>query len=78
MYYYYFFPSQVLQKQPLVERHLGSSSIPTRIIFSSDEQPQQEQETEKSPTDNEPFQDLPEPSDSDVRIYTHTFFCKPF
>ncbi|XP_056591390.1 centrosomal protein of 44 kDa [Triplophysa dalaica] len=56
---------KVLQKQPLVERHLGTSSIPTRIIFSSDELPQQEQETEKSPTDNEPFQDLPEPSDSD-------------
>ncbi|XP_057187705.1 centrosomal protein of 44 kDa isoform X2 [Triplophysa rosa] len=57
--------SRVLQKQPLVERHLGSSSTPTRIIVSSDEQPQQEQEIEKSPTDNEPFQDLPEPTDSD-------------
>lgn len=53
----------VLQKQPLVERHLGSSSTPTQIRFSSDEQPQQEQETEKSAT--EPFQDLPEPTDSD-------------
>nr|XP_055061052.1 centrosomal protein of 44 kDa isoform X2 [Misgurnus anguillicaudatus] len=58
-------PLTVLQKQPLVERHLGSSSTPTQIRFSSDEQPQQEQEIEKRGIDSGPFQDSPEPTDSD-------------
>ncbi|XP_052457017.1 centrosomal protein of 44 kDa isoform X4 [Carassius gibelio] len=37
----------VPQKQPLVERHLGSSSVPAQIRCSSEEQPQQGEETEK-------------------------------
>ncbi|XP_067297427.1 centrosomal protein of 44 kDa isoform X3 [Pseudorasbora parva] len=52
----------VPQKQPLVERHLGSA--PTQIRRSSDEQPQQEEETEKEELDSEHFEDSPLPTDS--------------
>ncbi|XP_059407578.1 centrosomal protein of 44 kDa-like isoform X1 [Carassius carassius] len=45
----------VPQKQPLVERHLGSSSVPAPIRCSSEEHPQQDEETEK---------DLSQPADS--------------
>ncbi|XP_043089832.1 centrosomal protein of 44 kDa isoform X2 [Puntigrus tetrazona] len=40
-----------LTKQPLVERHLGSSSAPTQIRRSSEEQPQQDEEAEKRDSD---------------------------
>ncbi|KAK2909009.1 hypothetical protein QQF64_000954 [Cirrhinus molitorella] len=52
----------VPQKQPLVERHLGSSSAAAQIRCSSDEQPQQEEATEKR--DSERFEDLPQPTNS--------------
>ncbi|XP_051558935.1 centrosomal protein of 44 kDa isoform X1 [Myxocyprinus asiaticus] len=54
----------VPQKQTLVERHLGSSSTHNRIRLFSDEQPQQEEETEKRETDSECFEDSSQPSNS--------------
>ncbi|XP_048052657.1 centrosomal protein of 44 kDa isoform X1 [Megalobrama amblycephala] len=54
----------VPQNQPLVERHLGSSSAPAQIIRSSDEQPQQEEETQKRELDSEHIEDSPQPTDS--------------
>ncbi|XP_058630294.1 centrosomal protein of 44 kDa isoform X4 [Onychostoma macrolepis] len=53
--------SKVPQKQPLVERHLGSSLAPAPqklIRCSSEEQPQQDEETEKS------FEDSSQTADS--------------
>ncbi|XP_050962091.1 centrosomal protein of 44 kDa isoform X2 [Labeo rohita] len=54
----------VPQKQPLVERHLGTNSAPAQIRYSSDEQPQQEQETEKKDLESACFDDSPQPTDS--------------
>ncbi|XP_067261122.1 centrosomal protein of 44 kDa isoform X3 [Chanodichthys erythropterus] len=54
----------VPQNQPLVERHLGSSSAPAQIIRSSNEQPQQEEETQKRELDSDHIEDSPQPTDS--------------
>ncbi|XP_077102793.1 centrosomal protein of 44 kDa isoform X2 [Siphateles boraxobius] len=54
----------VPQKQPLVERHLGSSSAPAQIRRCSDVQPRQEEETEKRELDSEDLEDSPQPTDS--------------
>ncbi|KAG1956593.1 centrosomal protein of 44 kDa isoform X2 [Pimephales promelas] len=47
------------QKQPLVERHLGSSSAPAQIRRCSDEE-----ETEKTELDSEALEDSTQPKDS--------------
>ncbi|ROI47938.1 Centrosomal protein of 44 kDa [Anabarilius grahami] len=60
--------SKVPQNQPLVERHLGSSSALAQIRRSSDEQPQQEEETEKRELDSEHIEDSPQLTDSTVRM----------
>lgn len=54
----------VHQKQPLVERHLGSSSAAAQIRHSLDEHPQQEEKTEKQELDSEHLEDLSQPSES--------------
>ncbi|KAK7161582.1 hypothetical protein R3I94_004307 [Phoxinus phoxinus] len=54
----------VPQKQPLVERHLGSSSAQAQIRRCSYEQPQQEEETEQRELDSEDLEDSPQPTDS--------------
>ncbi|XP_056313476.1 centrosomal protein of 44 kDa isoform X2 [Danio aesculapii] len=53
----------VPQKQPLVERHLGSSSAAAQIRCFSDEHPLQEEESDKE-LESEHLEDLSQPAES--------------